>query len=268
MWPFRVTDGEGLIEDWNEDDEELRSLESPLIVKKKKRGPKKQKENKPGKPRKRKKLVSEDEFESDREEYRAKSESGGSDYGGVGKKKRRKHREKKEKKTKRRKKSEEDGVQKPKVEQKSSAQLLMTWGLEDVDHVFTEEDYHTLTNYKAFSQFMSLYNKWADAAGGDEKPVDVARMQQAKNLSPPPARGLVQLRHWNERQTYPQSGGLVWLRLNLGEAELLPTPRKQPMALAGPAVSPLFGLAGRAAFCRQQAAVTNGRNPAPRLGGI
>uniref|UniRef100_A0A8C6YF84 Chromodomain helicase DNA binding protein 3 n=1 Tax=Naja naja TaxID=35670 RepID=A0A8C6YF84_NAJNA len=94
--------------------------------------------------------VSEDEFESDREEYRAKSESGGSDYGGVGKKKRRKHREKKEKKTKRRKKTEEDGMQKP----KSSAQLLMTWGLEDVDHVFTEEDYHTLTNYKAFSQFM------------------------------------------------------------------------------------------------------------------
>uniref|UniRef100_A0A8C8SPX3 Chromodomain helicase DNA binding protein 3 n=1 Tax=Pelusios castaneus TaxID=367368 RepID=A0A8C8SPX3_9SAUR len=40
------------------------------------------------------------------------------------------------------------------VEQKSSAQLLMTWGLEDVDHVFSEEDYHTLTNYKAFSQFM------------------------------------------------------------------------------------------------------------------
>ncbi|XP_063157724.1 chromodomain-helicase-DNA-binding protein 3 isoform X2 [Candoia aspera] len=138
----------------DDEEEELCNLESPLVVKKKKRGPKKQKENKPGKPRKRKKLVSEDEFESDRDEYRAKSESGGSDYGGVGKKKRRRHREKKEKKTRRRKKSEEDGVQKPKVEQKSSAQLLMTWGLEDVDHVFTEEDYHTLTNYKAFSQFM------------------------------------------------------------------------------------------------------------------
>uniref|UniRef100_A0A8B9R2C2 Chromodomain helicase DNA binding protein 3 n=1 Tax=Anas platyrhynchos TaxID=8839 RepID=A0A8B9R2C2_ANAPL len=37
---------------------------------------------------------------------------------------------------------------------KSSAQLLGAWGLEDVDHIFTEEDYHTLTNYKAFSQFM------------------------------------------------------------------------------------------------------------------
>lgn len=42
----------------DEDDEELHDLESPLVVKKKKRGPKKQKENKPGKPRKRKKLVS------------------------------------------------------------------------------------------------------------------------------------------------------------------------------------------------------------------
>ncbi|XP_043359580.1 chromodomain-helicase-DNA-binding protein 3 isoform X17 [Dermochelys coriacea] len=129
----------------DEADGDLRNLESALGVKKKKRGPRKQKENKPGKPRKRKKLVSEDEFESDREEFREKSESGSSDYGGVAKKKRRKHREKKEKKTKRRKKQ---------VEQKSSAQLLMTWGLEDVDHVFSEEDYHTLTNYKAFSQFM------------------------------------------------------------------------------------------------------------------
>ncbi|XP_073182881.1 chromodomain-helicase-DNA-binding protein 3 isoform X2 [Lepidochelys kempii] len=139
----------------DEADGDLRNLESALGVKKKKRGPRKQKENKPGKPRKRKKLVSEDEFESDREEFREKSESGSSDYGGVAKKKRRKHREKKEKKTKRRKKVDGDAGQKVKqVDQKSSAQLLMTWGLEDVDHVFSEEDYHTLTNYKAFSQFM------------------------------------------------------------------------------------------------------------------
>uniref|UniRef100_A0A663FC47 Chromodomain helicase DNA binding protein 3 n=1 Tax=Aquila chrysaetos chrysaetos TaxID=223781 RepID=A0A663FC47_AQUCH len=91
--------------------------------------------------------------EYQREEYREKSESGGSDSGGAARKRRRKHREKKEKKTKRRKKADEEGGQKA-VEQKSSAQLLGAWGLEDVDHVFTEEDYHTLTNYKAFSQFM------------------------------------------------------------------------------------------------------------------
>lgn len=82
-------------------------------VKKRKRGPKKQKENKPGKPRKRKKLDSEEEFGSERDEYREKSESGGSEYGtGPGRKRRRKHREKKEKKTKRRKKGEGDGGQK------------------------------------------------------------------------------------------------------------------------------------------------------------
>ncbi|XP_025906905.1 chromodomain-helicase-DNA-binding protein 5 isoform X3 [Nothoprocta perdicaria] len=28
------------------------------------------------------------------------------------------------------------------------------WGLDDVDYVFSEDDYHTLTNYKAFSQFL------------------------------------------------------------------------------------------------------------------
>lgn len=39
-------------------------------------------------------------------------------------------------------------------EPKSSAQLMEEWGLEDVDYVFSEEDYHTLTNYKAFSQFL------------------------------------------------------------------------------------------------------------------
>ncbi|XP_065388757.1 chromodomain-helicase-DNA-binding protein 3 isoform X7 [Macaca fascicularis] len=137
-----------------DDKDDIRLLPSALGVKKRKRGPKKQKENKPGKPRKRKKRDSEEEFGSERDEYREKSESGGSEYGtGPGRKRRRKHREKKEKKTKRRKKGEGDGGQKQ-VEQKSSATLLLTWGLEDVEHVFSEEDYHTLTNYKAFSQFM------------------------------------------------------------------------------------------------------------------
>ncbi|ERE69398.1 chromodomain-helicase-DNA-binding protein 3 [Cricetulus griseus] len=138
----------------SKDKDDIRLLPSALGVKKRKRGPKKQKENKPGKPRKRKKLDSEEEFGSERDEYREKSESGGSEYGtGPGRKRRRKHREKKEKKTKRRKRGEGDGGQKQ-VEQKSSAALLLTWGLEDVEHVFSEEDYHTLTNYKAFSQFM------------------------------------------------------------------------------------------------------------------
>ncbi|XP_061112240.1 chromodomain-helicase-DNA-binding protein 4-like isoform X3 [Conger conger] len=39
-------------------------------------------------------------------------------------------------------------------EPKSSSQLLDDWGMEDIDHVFTQEDYRALTNYKAFSQFV------------------------------------------------------------------------------------------------------------------
>uniref|UniRef100_A0A8B9TIP1 Chromodomain helicase DNA binding protein 5 n=1 Tax=Anas platyrhynchos TaxID=8839 RepID=A0A8B9TIP1_ANAPL len=79
-------------------------------------------------------------------------ESEGSDYS-PNKKKKKKLKEKKEKKTKRKKKDEEDddnddgGL-------KSSAQLMEEWGLDDVDYIFSEEDYHTLTNYKAFSQFL------------------------------------------------------------------------------------------------------------------
>uniref|UniRef100_A0A673H7G6 Chromodomain-helicase-DNA-binding protein 3-like n=1 Tax=Sinocyclocheilus rhinocerous TaxID=307959 RepID=A0A673H7G6_9TELE len=74
------------------------------------------------------------------------SDSAASDYGGE-KKKKKKHKDKKEKKTKKKKKEDEDKM-------KTSAQLAREWGLEDVDHTFTEEDYRTLTNYKAFSQFM------------------------------------------------------------------------------------------------------------------
>lgn len=39
-------------------------------------------------------------------------------------------------------------------EPKSSGQLMAEWGLDDVDYLFSEADYHTLTNYKAFSQFL------------------------------------------------------------------------------------------------------------------
>ncbi|XP_077446091.1 chromodomain-helicase-DNA-binding protein 4a [Stigmatopora argus] len=40
------------------------------------------------------------------------------------------------------------------AEPKSSSQLLENWGMEDIEHIFTEEDYRSLTNYKAFSQFV------------------------------------------------------------------------------------------------------------------
>uniref|UniRef100_A0A3Q1GZS0 Uncharacterized protein n=1 Tax=Anabas testudineus TaxID=64144 RepID=A0A3Q1GZS0_ANATE len=136
--------------------------------KKKKDTKKKEKEGKPVKAKKRKKIVSllrrhdsDVERDSDRErEYGDNSDSVASDYGTSEKKKKKKHKERKEKKTKKKKKddgdrdsSQEETTKQP-IEQKTSAQLAKEWGLEDVDHTFTEEDYRELTNYKAFSQFM------------------------------------------------------------------------------------------------------------------
>uniref|UniRef100_A0A7N6B957 DNA helicase n=1 Tax=Anabas testudineus TaxID=64144 RepID=A0A7N6B957_ANATE len=119
--------------------------------KKKKDTKKKEKEGKPVKAKKRKKIDSDVERDSDRErEYGDNSDSVASDYGTSEKKKKKKHKERKEKKTKKKKKDDGDRDSK----QKTSAQLAKEWGLEDVDHTFTEEDYRELTNYKAFSQFM------------------------------------------------------------------------------------------------------------------
>uniref|UniRef100_A0A4W6CQM9 Chromodomain helicase DNA binding protein 3 n=1 Tax=Lates calcarifer TaxID=8187 RepID=A0A4W6CQM9_LATCA len=105
--------------------------------------------------------------DSDRErDYGENSDSVASDYGSGEKKKKKKHKERKEKKTKKKKKddgdrdSSQEETTKVKHDysnasyQKTSAQLAKEWGLEDVDHTFTEEDYRELTNYKAFSQFM------------------------------------------------------------------------------------------------------------------
>ncbi|XP_077326792.1 chromodomain-helicase-DNA-binding protein 3 isoform X3 [Lithobates pipiens] len=139
------------------EDEDLSPPPSPEIITKKKRGPKKKDKDKqkpPKAPRtyKRKKPDSDDELQWDEGIRGHVSPDSDSEMGG--KKRRKKHKEKKEKKTKKRKKEEEVVVERKQVEQKSSAVLLASWGLEDVDHVFTDDDYHTLTNYKAFSQFM------------------------------------------------------------------------------------------------------------------
>uniref|UniRef100_A0A452TKW5 Chromodomain-helicase-DNA-binding protein 4 n=1 Tax=Ursus maritimus TaxID=29073 RepID=A0A452TKW5_URSMA len=88
------------------------------------------------------------EFVEEEEEVALRSDSEGSDYT-PGKKKKKKLGPKKEKKSKS-KSLTLLSLQEP----KSSAQLLEDWGMEDIDHVFSEEDYRTLTNYKAFSQFV------------------------------------------------------------------------------------------------------------------
>ncbi|KAL7374776.1 hypothetical protein ABVT39_006844 [Epinephelus coioides] len=144
---------------------EVSDREVPLRKKgrpKKKRDTKKKdKEGKPVKAKKRKKIDSDVDRDSDRErDFGENSDSVASDYGSGEKKKKKKHKERKEKKTKKKKKvdgdrdsSQEETTKQP-IEQKTSAQLAKEWGLEDVDHTFTEEDYRELTNYKAFSQFM------------------------------------------------------------------------------------------------------------------
>ncbi|XP_038126325.1 chromodomain-helicase-DNA-binding protein 3 isoform X2 [Cyprinodon tularosa] len=147
-----------------DDDPEISDREVPCKKKgrpkKKKDTKKKEKEGKPIKTKKRKKIDSDVERISDRErDYGENSDSVASDYGSGEKKKKKKHKERKEKKTKKKKKddgdrdSSQEETTKP-IEQKTSAQLAKEWGLEDVDHTFTEDDYRELTNYKAFSQFM------------------------------------------------------------------------------------------------------------------
>uniref|UniRef100_A0A8D0ACU4 Chromodomain helicase DNA binding protein 4 n=1 Tax=Sander lucioperca TaxID=283035 RepID=A0A8D0ACU4_SANLU len=80
--------------------------------------------------------------ERDAEEGAVRSESEGSDYA-PGKKKKKRSSSAKEKK--------KGGAA---AAPKSSTQLLEAWGMKDIDHVFTQEDYSSLTNYKAFSQFV------------------------------------------------------------------------------------------------------------------
>ncbi|XP_028971191.2 chromodomain-helicase-DNA-binding protein 4 isoform X1 [Esox lucius] len=109
---------------------------------------------------------------------RARSESEGSDYAPRGKKKKRSSSSKEKKKgggmsgerekggsssgskSKRKEpeldkdEDDDDDDDDDSQEPKSSTQLLEDWGMKDIDHVFTQEDYITITNYKAFSQFV------------------------------------------------------------------------------------------------------------------
>uniref|UniRef100_A0A8C4ZKR2 DNA helicase n=1 Tax=Gadus morhua TaxID=8049 RepID=A0A8C4ZKR2_GADMO len=97
-----------------------------------------------------------------------RSESEGSDYAPGRKKKKRSSSAKEKKKggggtekgsssSKNKRKDpepEEDDDDEDDNQPKSSTQMLEDWGMKDIDHVFTQEDYSSLTNYKAFSQFV------------------------------------------------------------------------------------------------------------------
>lgn len=48
---------------------------------------------------------------------------------------------------------------------------MAEWGLDDVEYLFSEADYHTLTNYKAFSQFLRWARRrlpWLGIHGNDK----------------------------------------------------------------------------------------------------
>ncbi|XP_072522580.1 chromodomain-helicase-DNA-binding protein 5 isoform X2 [Salminus brasiliensis] len=160
-------DFEDDIADEDEEDERDSMPLSPLerffsdndTVKQKKKKPSKLKEGKMPKVKKKKKEtgVGEREDMSERDDHGHRSGSESSSYGTL-KKKKKKPKEKKEKKAKWRKKDDDDdddddddGNMK---EPKSSSQLMEEWGLEDVQYAFSEDDYKTITNYKAFSQFL------------------------------------------------------------------------------------------------------------------
>ncbi|XP_077106476.1 chromodomain-helicase-DNA-binding protein 5 isoform X17 [Ranitomeya variabilis] len=148
-------------EDMSEEDE--RGMEAiddffpeEQVTPQKRKKSKKSKENKVTKTKRRKKEGSDEELSENEEEVgMEKSESDGSDYA-PNKKKKKKMKEKKEKKSKRKKKDgeDEDNEETCIKEPKTSAQLMEEWGLDNVEYSFSEEDYHTLTNYKAFSQFL------------------------------------------------------------------------------------------------------------------
>uniref|UniRef100_A0A7N6FI61 DNA helicase n=1 Tax=Anabas testudineus TaxID=64144 RepID=A0A7N6FI61_ANATE len=94
----------------------------------------------------------------DADEGGMRSESEGSDYA-PGRKKKKRSTEKGSSSSKSKRKDpepedDEDDDDDCQVKPKSSAQLLEAWSMKDIDHVFTQEDYSSLTNYKAFSQFV------------------------------------------------------------------------------------------------------------------
>ncbi|XP_061573077.1 chromodomain-helicase-DNA-binding protein 4 isoform X2 [Cololabis saira] len=111
-------------------------------------------------------LIGAETADRDADEVAMRSESEGSDYAPGRKKKKRSSSNKEKKKgggagekggSKSKRKNpepEDDDDDEDDCQPKSSTQLLEAWGMKDIDHVFTQEDYSSLTNYKAFSQFV------------------------------------------------------------------------------------------------------------------
>ncbi|XP_061822868.1 chromodomain-helicase-DNA-binding protein 4a isoform X2 [Nerophis lumbriciformis] len=154
----------------HDDEEEISENETPKVKKKKKA--KKSRESKSSKRRSRREelpISSPEHMDVGRAEapedgsHAQRSDSEGSDYT-PGRKKKKRATSSKDKKRSGAERSSKKKEPEPEEddddddddfsEPKSSSQLLDDWGMEDIDHVFSEEDYRSLTNYKAFSQFV------------------------------------------------------------------------------------------------------------------
>uniref|UniRef100_A0A6Q2ZMS6 DNA helicase n=1 Tax=Esox lucius TaxID=8010 RepID=A0A6Q2ZMS6_ESOLU len=171
---FGAPEDRSLMQDEEEDD--LSETEAPKVKKKKKA--KKSRESKSSKRRTSRRedvpMSSPEPMEThelDEERVAPHSDSEGSDYNPGKKKKKRPSTSSKEKKRsstnmdrnssggkdKRKEpepEEEDDDDDDDSSEPKTSSQLLDDWGMEDIDHIFSEEDYRSLTNYKAFSQYV------------------------------------------------------------------------------------------------------------------
>uniref|UniRef100_A0A8C7LJW4 DNA helicase n=1 Tax=Oncorhynchus mykiss TaxID=8022 RepID=A0A8C7LJW4_ONCMY len=145
--------------DEEEPEEAVSDVEVPAKSKKKKKA-KKSLESRISKRPRPVREVGDFSKEFGREECRARSESEGSDYAPRGKKKKQKEKggggssSSKSKRKEPELEKDEDEDDDEDSQPKSSTQLLEDWGMKDIDHVFTQKDYTTITNYKAFSQFV------------------------------------------------------------------------------------------------------------------
>ncbi|KAM9782528.1 chromodomain-helicase-DNA-binding protein 4 [Neosynchiropus ocellatus] len=168
-------DEHSLLPDENEQEDALSDVEDAPKSKKKKKAKKSSRESRSSKRQRPAReelplsspehLIGLESTERDGDEGPARSESEGSDYA-PGKKKKKRSGSSKEKKkgsatseksSKSKRKDPEpddDDDDEDDCQPKSSSQLLEAWGMKDIDHVFTQEDYSSLTNYKSFSQFV------------------------------------------------------------------------------------------------------------------
>ncbi|XP_061770864.1 chromodomain-helicase-DNA-binding protein 4 isoform X2 [Nerophis ophidion] len=158
-------------------DDEAEDIMSDVEVPKSKKKKKAKKSNRESRSNKRQRAIREDLPMSspehligveaaEEDEGGLRSESDGSDYAPGKKKKKRSSSTKDKKKgstasekggSKSKRKDPEpddDDEDDEDCQPKSSSQMLEAWGMKDIDHVFTQEDYNSLTNYKAFSQFV------------------------------------------------------------------------------------------------------------------